>query len=212
MNRNPYLTSLPASRVFLTCLILAIVTLAAYWPVQGCGFLNYDDDLYVTENPYVLKGLSLEGIQWAFSSVGHAGNWHPLTWLSHMLDCELFGQNAGLHHLTNLLIHTASVMLLCWVLVSMTGRLGPSAFVAAVFAIHPLHVESVAWIAERKDVLSALFWFLTMACYLRYTHTRSRGHLPGNPAFLRTRFAGETDARDAAACAAALGFLAAESP
>ncbi len=175
MNRNPDLKSVPAGRVFLMGLVLAVVTLAAYWPVLGCGFVNYDDDLYVTDNPHVHKGLSLEGIQWAFGNVGYASNWHPLTWLSHMLDCQLFGQRAGLHHLTNLLIHTASVMLLFWVLVSMTGRPGPSAFVAAVFAIHPLRVESVAWIAERKDVLSGFFWILTMACYLRYTRTHSRG-------------------------------------
>ncbi|MHC5182670.1 MAG: tetratricopeptide repeat protein [Planctomycetota bacterium] len=151
-----------------------MVTISAYWPVLGADFVNYDDDIYVTENPNVLEGLTLDGAKWAFSMDGYASNWHPLTWLSHMLDCELFGQDAGLHHLTNLLLHTANSVLLLLVLASMTRNLWPSAFVAAAFALHPLHVESVAWIAERKDVLSGLFWMLTMACYLRFTRRGSR--------------------------------------
>ncbi|MHC4856169.1 MAG: tetratricopeptide repeat protein, partial [Planctomycetota bacterium] len=155
--------------------VLAMVTLAAYWPVLGADFVNYDDPDYVTENPHVLGGLTLDGVTWAFTMDSETANWHPLTFLSHMLDCELFGKNAGLHHLTNLIIHTASAVVLLWVLTSMTGQLWPSAFVAAAFALHPLHVESVAWVAERKDVLSGLFWMLTMACYLRYTRTGGRG-------------------------------------
>jgi hypothetical protein len=162
-------------KVALICLVLAVVTIAAYWPVLGADFVNYDDPKYVTENQNVLGGLTLDGVKWAFSMDGYASNWHPLTWLSHMLDCELFGRNAGLHHLTNLIIHTTSAVLLLLVLASMTGSIWPSAFVAAAFALHPLHVESVAWVAERKDVLSGLFWMLTMACYLRYTRTAGRG-------------------------------------
>ena len=156
-------------------MVLAVVTIAAYWPVFNADFVNYDDYDYVTENQHVLKGLSFDGVKWAFLMDENTANWHPLTWLSHMLDCELFGQNAGLHHLTNLIIHTTSTVVLLWVLASMTGSLWPSVFVAAAFALHPLHVESVAWVAERKDVLSGLFWVLTMACYLRYTRTGSRG-------------------------------------
>ena len=155
-------------------MVLAVVTIAAYWPVLGADFVNYDDPRYVTENQHVLGGLTLDGAKWAFSMDGYASNWHPLTWLSHMLDSELFGQNAGLHHLTNLIIHTTSAILLLLVLASMTGSIWPSAFVAAAFALHPLHVESVAWVAERKDVLSGLFWVLTMVCYLRYTRTGGR--------------------------------------
>ena len=156
-------------------MLLAVVTIAAYWPVLGAEFVNYDDPKYVSENQHVVGGLTLDGAKWAFAINSYASNWHPLTWLSHMLDCELFGLNAGLHHLTNLIIHTTSAILLLLVLASMTGNLWPSAFVAAAFALHPLHVESVAWIAERKDVLSGLFWVLTMACYLRYTRTGGRG-------------------------------------
>ncbi len=164
--------------VVLICAVLAIVTLAAYWPVLSCEFIDFDDDIYVTNNQHVLKGITLDGIKYAFSiaEAENTSNWHPLTWLSHMLDCELFGQNAGLHHLTNLLIHTSSAILLLLVLASMTGRIWSSAFVAAAFALHPLHVESVAWIAERKDVLSGFFWFLTMACYLRYTRAGGKGN------------------------------------
>jgi hypothetical protein len=155
-------------------MVLAVVTIAAYWPVLGAEFVNYDDDEYVTENQHVLGGLTLDGAKWAFTMDENTANWHPLTWLSHMLDCELFGQHAGLHHLTNLIIHTTSAVLLLLVLASMTGSIWPSAFVAAGFALHPLHVESVAWIAERKDVLSGLFWILTMGCYLRYTRAGNR--------------------------------------
>ncbi|MHC4998568.1 MAG: tetratricopeptide repeat protein [Planctomycetota bacterium] len=155
-------------------MVLAVVTVAAYWPVLGADFVHYDDGEYVTENQHVLGGLTLDGLKWSFTMDNETANWHPLTWMSHMLDCELFSENAGLHHLTSLIIHTVSAVLLLLVLASMTRRVWPSAFVAAAFALHPLHVESVAWIAERKDVLSGLFWMLTMACYLRYTRRGSR--------------------------------------
>ena len=146
---------------------LALTTLAVFWQLHNYDFINYDDPGYVSENAQVQAGLTCDSIIWAFTT-GHAGNWHPLTWLSYMLDCQLFGTNPGWHHLTNLLLHIANTLLLFAVLKQMTGALWRSAFVAAVFALHPLHVESVAWISERKDVLSTLFWMLTMAAYLRY--------------------------------------------
>lgn len=130
-------------------------------------FVNFDDPLYVTENDQVQAGLTGKGLVWAFTSA-RASNWHPLTWLSHMLDCELYGLNPGGHHLTNLLLHLSNTLLLFLVLGRMTGALWRSFFVAACFALHPLHVESVAWVAERKDVLSTLFWMLTLWAYSRY--------------------------------------------
>ena len=143
---------------------LAIVTLAVYWPVHNHQFVNYDDNVYVTENQTIHSGPTLQNIKWAFTT-GYASNWHPLTWLSLMLDCRLFGINAPAHHIVNLLFHIANTLLLLIVLNRMTKQLWPSAFVAALFALHPLHVESVAWVAERKDVLSTLFWLLTMLAY-----------------------------------------------
>jgi len=132
------------------------------------GFVDYDDSSYVYENPQVARGLTVEGVALAFSQ-SHAFNWHPLTWLSHMLDCQLYGlQHPGGHHLTNVLLHAATAVLLFLVLRQMSGDLWPSAFVAALFAVHPLHVESVAWVAERKDVLSGLFFVLTLIAYVAY--------------------------------------------
>jgi tetratricopeptide (TPR) repeat protein len=142
-------------------------------PASRDGFVNYDDQDYVTENSVVQKGLTWTGIKWAFTT-GHASNWHPLTWLSHMADCELFGLNPGAHHLVNVLFHTANVVLLLVLLLRLTGKLWPGAFVAALFAWHPLHVESVAWISERKDVLSTFFALLTLLAYARYAQRRSR--------------------------------------
>lgn len=152
---------------FLISIFLVVAVLAVYWPVCKYEFLKYDDDKYVTDNRYVKPGLSWQSVRWAFTN-GHASNWHPLTWLSHMLDCELFYLEAGAHHLTNVLFHTANTLLLFIVLTRMTGGLWASGFVAAVFGLHPLHVESVAWVAERKDVLSTFFWLLTMLAYVRY--------------------------------------------
>ena len=152
----------------MVCLFLIVSTLAVYWQVRNHDFVNLDDDVYVTLNPYVRGGFSGENAIWAFTKI-HAGNWHPLTWLSHMLDCELFGLKAGMHHLTNLLFHIANSILLFFVFRRMTGAIWQSAFVAALFALHPLHVESVAWVAERKDVLSTFFWMLTLWAYVRYT-------------------------------------------
>jgi protein O-mannosyl-transferase len=152
---------------FVICVILVVSTLTVYHRVLNYGFVNYDDSDYVVKNKQVRSGLSCEGIVWAFTT-GEAGNWHPLTWLSLMLDSQLFGNNIGGFHITSVLLHTINALLLFLVFKKMTGAMWRSAFVAAVFALHPLHVESVAWISERKDVLSGLFWILTIWSYLHY--------------------------------------------
>jgi tetratricopeptide (TPR) repeat protein len=157
-------------RAGLICVLLGGLTLGVFWPVMQCEFTNFDDPYYVTANPNVLGGLTLENIGWAFRT-GYYANWHPLTWLSHMADIELFGGHVGGHHLTSLLFHTANTLLLFWVLNLMTGALGRSALVAALFAVHPLHVESVAWISERKDVLSTCFFMLTIWAYWKYVQS-----------------------------------------
>jgi tetratricopeptide (TPR) repeat protein len=146
---------------------LATVTLAVYWQVGNCGFLRYDDLPYVTGNLHVQGGVTWEAVRWAFSAM-HAGNWHPLAWLSHMVDCQLYGLDPRGHHFTSLCFHIANTLLLFFLFTRMTGATWRSAFVAALFALHPLHVESVAWVAERKDVLSTFFWFLTMLLYAGY--------------------------------------------
>ncbi len=148
-------------------LLLAALTLAVFWPVTRHAFLTYDDDAYLTANPQVRDGLSWSGVRWALTAT-HAANWHPLTWMSHMADVTLFGMRPGLHHLMGLLLHAAAAVLLFLALRGMSGSQGASAFTAALFAVHPLHVESVAWAAERKDVLSGLLWMLTLLGYLRY--------------------------------------------
>ncbi|UCC23106.1 MAG: tetratricopeptide repeat protein, partial [Planctomycetota bacterium] len=154
-------------RVPFICLALACVTLAVYWQVLSCEFITFDDPHYVTENHYVRTGFTLSNIKWAFTPAVF-GYWHPLTWLSHMLDCHLFGVSPVMHHLINLLIHVANSLILFLVFKRMTGAVFSSAFVAAVFALHPLNVESVAWVTERKNVLSTLFWLLTMWVYTDY--------------------------------------------
>src|SRR4030065_2893848 len=157
----------------LTCLFLIVVTFAVYWQVSNHQFVNYDDGSYITENPHVKAGLTREGIAWAFTAM-HMGNWHPLTWLSHMLDVQLFGLHPGAHHLVNVLFHATNTVLLFLLLLRMTGAYLQSSFVAALFALHPLHVESVAWVAERKDVLSAFFWILTLLFYDGYVKHQGR--------------------------------------
>jgi tetratricopeptide (TPR) repeat protein len=151
---------------------LVAITWFVFGQTLRHDFVNFDDHVYVYENPLVVRGLSTEGIIGAFTQT-HALNWHPLTTLSHMLDCQLYGLKAGGHHLTNVILHTISVLLLFLVLKQLTGALWQSAVVAALFAIHPLHVESVAWVAERKDVLSAVFFVLTLAAYARYARAPS---------------------------------------
>lgn len=153
--------------VFGVCVFLAAITWLVFGQTLRHQFVNFDDGSYVFKNPQVARGLTIEGIIWAFTQA-HAANWHPLTWLSHMLDCQFYGLNPGGHHLTNVLLHTVTAILLFLVLRQMTAALWRSAFVAAVFAIHPLRVESVAWVAERKDVLSGLFFMLTVWAYVRY--------------------------------------------
>jgi len=149
------------------CIFLAVSTFAVYAQVQDHEFINYDDDKYVTNNEYVKAGFTRDSVGWALTT-SYNSNWHPMTWLSHMLDAQLFGPNSKGHHLTNLLFHIANVLLLFLVLLRMTGALWQSGFVAALFALHPLNVESVAWVAERKNVLSTFFWLLTMWAYIRY--------------------------------------------
>jgi tetratricopeptide (TPR) repeat protein len=151
----------------VVCLFLVIITLAVYWQVGNHEFVNYDDNDYITENQHVQAGLTLKSIAWAFTST-HASNWHPLTWLSHMLDCQIYGLNPSGHHFTSVLFHILNSILLFLIFKRMTRAFWKSAFVAALFAIHPLHVESVAWVAERKDVLSTFFWMLTMGAYILY--------------------------------------------
>jgi tetratricopeptide (TPR) repeat protein len=148
-------------------MLLGLVTLALYWPATHHDFVNYDDDVYVTANVHVQAGLTWENLKWAFVNPVNA-NWHPLTVLSHMLDCQLYGLNPWGHHLTSILLHTVNTMLVFLLLCRLTGAVWRSALVAALFGWHPLHVESVAWVAERKDVLSTFFGLLALICYARY--------------------------------------------
>jgi tetratricopeptide (TPR) repeat protein len=158
--------------ILAICVFLAAITWLVFGQTLRHEFINYDDDKYVYENAEVTAHFTLHGTVWAFTH-SHANNWHPLTWISHMLDYQLFGLKAGGHHFTNVLLHTIAVLLLFLVLCQMTGSIWRSAFVAALFAIHPLRVESVAWVAERKDVLSGVFFMLTLGAYLRYARQQT---------------------------------------
>jgi Tfp pilus assembly protein PilF len=158
----------PREQVLIVYIVLTVVTFAVFWQVNQFDFVNFDDNIYVTENSHVQSGITSDGFHWAFST-RYFKLWHPLVWLSFMLDYQLIGLNAGGYHITNLLLHIMSTLLLFWLFYRMTGAIWKSAFVAAFFALHPLHVESVAWIAERKDVLSAFFWMLTLCLYVYYT-------------------------------------------
>src|SRR2546430_7917221 len=151
---------------------LAVMTFGIYAQVIGHQFITLDDPTYIQENPLVNRGVTLAGLAWAFSAF-HATNWHPLTWISHMIDCQLFGTNAGRHLLVNALIHLANTLLVFWFLLRTTSARWPSALVAALFALHPLHVESVAWAAERKDTLSTFFGLLSLIAYVRYAEAPS---------------------------------------
>ena len=162
---NPVRSSRRNLAICIAALIVS--TLLTYWPVLKNEFINYDDPDYVTTNEMVQKGLTAEGFKWAFTT-GHASNWHPITWLSHMADVSMFGMKPAGHHATNLFFHVVNSVLLLLLLRLMTGSVWRSAMVAALFALHPLHVESVAWVAERKDVLSALFGLLTLLAYAAY--------------------------------------------
>jgi len=161
-------TDMPNKRHFyIICLFLVVATLAVYWQVLDNDFVHYDDDAYVTENLRVQKGVTFDNLTWAATS-SLASNWHPITWISHMIDCQFYGLNPKGHHLTSLLFHVANTLLLLLIFVRMTGALWQSSLVAALFALHPLHVESVAWVAERKDVLSTFFMMLTLWVYTIY--------------------------------------------
>jgi protein O-mannosyl-transferase len=154
-------------------LLLGLITLLVYLPATSCHFVNFDDVDYVTDNHVVQNGLTWAGFKWAFSGA-HANNWHPITWLSHMADCDLFRLNPAGPHLVNILFHAANTVLLFMLLFQLTEKLWPSVFIAALFAWHPLHVESVAWVAERKDVLSTFFTLLTLLSYTRYVRHNCR--------------------------------------
>jgi len=159
----------PAPRWLIAIIAVALVAGigVVYEQTRHFDFVHLDDPAYVSDNPHVTAGLTADGIAWAFTT-GHAANWHPVTWISHMVDVELWGLDAGRHHLTSVLLHMVNAVLLFLLIRRLTGALGPSAFVAAIFAVHPMHVESVAWIAERKDVLSACFWIVTIGAYAWY--------------------------------------------
>ena len=157
----------------VACLLLIVCTLAVYWQVINHDFLNFDDGQYVTENAEVQSGLTLHGLQWAFTTT-YTTNWHPLTWLSHMLDAELYGANPAGHHVTGLLLHLLNTILLFLLLKRLTGAHWCSASVAMLFAIHPLHVESVAWVSERKDVMSTFFWMLTIWFYVDFVESKKK--------------------------------------
>jgi len=166
------LFSSPEKRNFVLGLLLVVATLAVYNPVSHHPFVNFDDDRYVTDNIHVRAGLHWETVKWAFTSFDEA-NWHPLTWLSHALDCQLFGQNPAGHHYINVLLHALNAVLLFWVLWRATGSTGASWMVAALFALHPINVESVAWVAERKTVLSMIFFLLALGAYGWYSRRPS---------------------------------------
>ena len=153
---------------FIVSLFLIVIILTAYWQLPSHEFLSFDDYGYIIKNTHVHEGITWKNIVWTFSKTDF-GYWHPLTWMSHMLAFQLFGMNPSMHHLMNLFLHISSTLLLFFILKRMTGALWQSAFVAVVFALHPLNVESVAWISERKNVLSTFFWMLTMLAYVRYT-------------------------------------------
>lgn len=159
---------------FFLSYVLVAATLLVYWQLGGHGFVIYDDPEYVYENPFVRMGLTSTSIEWAFTTF-HSANWHPVTWLSHMIDVQLFGLDPWGHHMTNLILHTANVLLLFLLLCRLTGFPWRSMVVASLFALHPLHVESVAWIAERKDLLSTFFWLITLYFYADYVRSPARG-------------------------------------
>src|SRR6266699_6906550 len=154
----------------VVCILLAGIVWISFGQTLGHEFVNYDDGPYVYANPRIINGLSPGNVQWAFIHV-HAANWHPLTTISHMLDCQLYGLQPWGHHLTNILLHAAAAILLFLALRQLTGSFWPSLLVAAVFAVHPLRVESVAWVSERKDVLSGVFFMLTLWAYARYARS-----------------------------------------
>lgn len=158
--------------ILLSCAVLIALTVAVYWQLGSHDFINFDDNDYITDNPHMATGITVSNVVWAFTTLEPC-NWHPLTWLSHLADAQLYGMNPRGHYLTNLIIHAVDAVLLFLLLLRLTAGRWQSLVVAALFALHPLHVESVAWVAERKDVLSAFFWFLTLYLYSRYVEQRT---------------------------------------
>src|SRR5208282_314920 len=199
----------PIMPVVGVCVFLALAVVIVFGQTAHFRFVNYDDEENVYLNPVVAKGLSAQAAGWAFTHA-QTSNWIPLTTLSHMLDCQLFGLDAGGHHLVNVLWHAANAVLLFLVLRQMTGSLWRSAFVAAVFAVHPLRAESVAWVSERKDVMSGFFFILTMGAYVRYARgVKVQSLLRAEFAFFRVRAPGEEHGGHAALCFTFAGLLAA---
>jgi Flp pilus assembly protein TadD len=172
MNGAKQTQSFTQHKELLVALLLAAAVLAVYWPVQNFNFIEFDDSAYITDNIHIKTESSHDALIWAFQDI-HTGYWHPLTWISHVIDYRLYRLNAGGHHWTSVLFHMANTIILLMVFYRMTGALWKSAFVAGCFALHPMHVESVAWVAERKDVLSTFFLFLTIGCYLNYLNKRN---------------------------------------
>jgi hypothetical protein len=160
------------SAVWVVAASLVVLVVAVFGTTAGYGFIAYDDPYYVTDNALVVQGLTWRGVKWALTTTDYF-YWHPLTWLSHMLDCELFGLNPHGHHVTNIVIHSATTVLVFACFLSLTGQLGRSGVLAALFAVHPLHVEPVAWIAERKELLAGLFWFAGITSYAWYARRPS---------------------------------------
>src|ERR1700722_11376906 len=213
----PVSSSKPASarQTFLICLGLVAVTVAVYWRVEGFTFLSYDDVFIFFKNVFVRQGLTWDSIVWGATTCYYE-YWHPLMWWSHMLDCQLFGMNAGPHHLVSLGFHVVNTLLVFAVFRRMTGMVWRSAVVAALFALHPIHVESVAWLAERKDVLSSMFWLLSVWAYAGYVE-KSRGQNPKarvvyglSPAVFLVGAVEQPDGGDAAVCVVVAGLLAPE--
>ncbi len=173
MNSDAHSQANTARRHLLACALLVVLTAAVFGQALTFDFVGYDDPETVTDNPHIRDGITFESLRWALTSFQYFANWFPVTWFSHMLDIELFGMNPAGHHATSLLLHALNVLLLYGVLFAMTRAFGCSLVVAALFAVHPLHVETAVWISERKGVLSTTFWLLAMAAYLRYVHAPS---------------------------------------
>ncbi len=165
----------PVTLDILICLWLVVLIIGVYYPVLFFDFVNYDTPMYVYENAHVKKGLTFSNIIWAFSTTT-LSNWHPLTWLSHILDVELFGLNPAAHHSVNVLFHILNSLFLYWIIKKLSGSLLISWFISSLFALHPLHVESVAWVAERKDVLSTMFGFFAIISYCYYVEKKERSY------------------------------------
>ena len=180
---------------FICLLVLVSLTVTAYLGVKNCGFITFDDPDYVTQNPYVKQGINAQTVKWAFTQF-HSINWHPMSWMSHMADVEMFGLKPAGHHLHNVVLHALNVCLIFLLLNRLTASLGKSFLVAALFALHPLHVESVAWVSERKDVLSAFFGLLSLLAYSSYAKRTSFWSARTCPRFETGRHVSQSESGD----------------